>query len=269
MLRSETTYYENESMFHGFIPHVMGTRLDVLLIHADQVHLNKLWLEITHELERLDRMLNRFDAGSEVAQLNNRSSLSSVSISPELEDILQRCLYYYEKTLHLFDVTLKDFSRLQLHGNQRISSTATAFSFDFGGFAKGYALQLIQEILVRGEIKDAFVDFGNSSIMGIGHHPYGDCWKVSLLNPYNRQPLDEFKLKDSTLSTSGNTQQYAGHIVNPLTGSCNEQKMMTTILSADPLDAEILSTVWMIADEKQRKQIKKNFRNIKEIIYTL
>lgn len=269
MLRTETTYYENESMFHGFIPHVMGTRLDVLLIHADPAHLNKLWLDMTHKLERLDRMLNRFDSQSEVAQLNNRSLLSSVSISQELEDILQQCRYYYEKTLHLFDITLKDFSQIQLHGNLHISSTAASLSFDFGGFAKGYALKLIQEILEQGDVQHAFVDFGNSSIMGMGHHPYGDCWKVSLLNPYSRQPLDEFSLKDSTLSTSGNTQQYTGHIINPFTGICNERNMMTTILSTDPLDAEILSTVWMIADEKQREQIKKNFRNIKETIYTL
>lgn len=256
-------------MFHGFIPHVMGTRLDVLMIHTDSAHLNRLWLEIIQQLESLDKMLNRFDARSEVAQLNSRSSQNTASISRELEAILQQCSYYYESTLHLFDVTLKDFSRIQLHGNQCISSTDTTFSFDFGGFAKGYALQLIREILEQGDIRHAFVDFGNSSIMGIGHHPYGDCWKVSLLNPYNRQPLDEFNLMNATLSTSGNTLQYSGHIVNPLTGMSNKQKMMATILSANPLDAEILSTVWMIADEKQREQIKKNFSNIKETIYTL
>ena len=125
-----------------------------------------------------------------------------------------------------------------------LSVSYTHLTLDFGGFAKGYALKKIQEILLRGNIENAFVDFGNSSIMGIGHHPYGDCWKVSLQNPYTQQTLDEFCLTDNTLSTSGNTEQYTGHIINPLTGIYNEQKKVTSILSDNPLDAEILSTVW-------------------------
>lgn len=105
--------------------------------------------------------------------------------------------------------------------------------------------------------------------MGIGRHPYGDCWKVSLLNPYSQQSLNEFSLADNTLSTSGNTMQYTRHIINPLTGTYNNQKKITTIISSDPLDAEVLSTVWMIADNNQRKQISTHFKNIQGNIYTL
>ena len=81
--------------------------------------------------------------------------------------------------------------------------------------------------------------------------------------------VDEFCLTDNTLSTSGNTEQYTGHIINPLTGIYNEQKKVTSILSDNPLDAEILSTVWMIADDQQREQINENFKHIKGTIYTL
>ena len=177
-------------------------------------------------------MLNRFDATSEVSKLNSHTQQDSVSVSAELEDILRSCQYYYEKTLHLFDITLNDFSQIQIHGNHHISFSNFSVTLDFGGFAKGYALKKIQEILLRGNIENAFVDFGNSSIMGIGHHPYGDCWKVSLQNPYT-------------------------------------QKKVTSILSDNPLDAEILSTVWMIADDQQREQINENFKHIKGTIYTL
>ena len=64
-------------------------------------------------------------------------------------------------------------------------------------------------------------------------------------------------------------EQYTGHIINPLTGIYNEQKKVTSILSDNPLDAEILSTVWMIADDQQREQINENFKHIKGTIYTL
>ena len=147
MLRTETKYYENESMFHGFIPHVMGTRFDMLMIHPNREYLNKLWPVITNELERLERMLNRFDPKSEAAQLK-LSSQTPVPVSPEFGTILQLCRSYYEKTFHLFDITLKDFSLIQFHDNRHISTAYPPLSLDFGGFAKGYALKKIQEILL-------------------------------------------------------------------------------------------------------------------------
>ena len=40
MLETGCKYYKNEAMFHGFIPHIMGTRFDILLIHSDIDRLN-------------------------------------------------------------------------------------------------------------------------------------------------------------------------------------------------------------------------------------
>ena len=100
-------------MFHGFIPHIMGTRFDILLIHSDAERLNGLWYHIINELERLDKILNRFDPHSEVSGINKHALQSYIQISKELEEILQLCQYYYENTFHLFDITLKDFSKIQ------------------------------------------------------------------------------------------------------------------------------------------------------------
>lgn len=106
-------YYDNESMFHGFIPHIMGTRFDILIIHPDVTLLHRIWVTITNELEYLDRILNRFDPKSEVSKINSLHSQNSIPISAELGNILQLCQYYYEHTFHLFDITLKDFSEIQ------------------------------------------------------------------------------------------------------------------------------------------------------------
>ena len=79
----------------------------------------------------------------------------------------------------------------------------------------------------------------------------------------------EFKLKDCALSTSGNTLQYNRHIINPLSGIYNGERKASTVLSPDPLEAEILSTVWMIADHRQREHIAKNFKDIQATLYDL
>ena len=70
-------------MFHGFIPHIMGTRFDILLIHSDIDRLNTLWADIAYELERLDKILNRFDPHSEVSKINSHTSQSKIQISKE------------------------------------------------------------------------------------------------------------------------------------------------------------------------------------------
>lgn len=256
-------------MFHGFIPHIMGTRFDILLIHSDTERLSVLWTNITNELEHLDKVLNRFNPHSEVSEINKHSSQSYIQISEELETILQLCQGFYESTFHLFDITLKDFSNIKLHDHQRISFISPDISLDFGGFAKGYALKNIKKLIEQENVSHAFVNFGNSSILGMGHHPYGDSWKVSFLNPYNQSLLNEFNLQNATLSTSGNTLQYTGHIMNPLTGLFNEQRKASSIISTDPLEAEILSTAWMIASKKQQQLLTENFKNIQATLYDL
>ena len=269
MLETRCKYYKDEAMFHGFIPHIMGTRFDILLIHSDAERLNGLWTHIINELERLDKILNRFDPHSEVFGINKHALQSYIQISKELEKILQLCQYYYENTFHLFDITLKDFSKIQIHDHQRISFMSPDISLDFGGFAKGYALKKIKRLIEQEDVNHAFVNFGNSSILGMGHHPYGDSWKVSFLNPYNQSLLNEFDLENTTLSTSGNPIHYTGHIMNPITGLFNEQRKASSIISTDPLEAEILSTVWMIANKEEQLLLTENFKNIQATIYDL
>ena len=75
------------------------------------------------------------------------ASQSKIQISKEMKSILQLCSYYYETTSHLFDITLKDFSQIQLHEHSYISFTSPDISLDFGGFAKGYALKKIRKFM--------------------------------------------------------------------------------------------------------------------------
>jgi hypothetical protein len=57
--------------------------------------------------------------------------------------------------------------------------------------------------------------------------------------------------------------------MNPLTGIFNEQRKASSILSPDPLEAEVLSTVWMIANEQEQKKISEKFNNIQATLYNL
>lgn len=267
MIENRTDWHEDESLFHGAVSRVMGTRLEALIVHSDTDMLPGLWRDMVSLLESMDRIFDRFVPESEVSGINARSQ-DAVDISPVMEDALRLCGDYYERTLHLFDVTLGHFRDVTV-GAGKVIFRNPMVRLDFGGFAKGYALRSVRRLLVDNGVTDAFIDFGGSSIIGMGHHPYGDCWRVGLDSPWSGARLRDFSLMDTSLSTSGNTRFYSGHIVNPMTGVSNRKRMVATAVAEDPLDAEVLSTVWMIADREQMRQISERFGKFEADIYEL
>ncbi len=240
----------------------MGTRFDILIIDQKRLKSQEIWNDIVFELQRLDQIFNRFDSTSETSKINREAILEPVHISPEMWSILRSCQIYYTRTLGLFDVTLNDFSKVFLDEKEyTVIFLKKDISLDFGGYAKGYALLKIKDLIRQAGVKHCFVDFGNSSILGIGHHPYGDSWKVSIENPYNQdEVLDDISLKDLALSVSGNTPSYTEHIVRPTSKEPIKGHKVVSITSEDPLDAEVLSTVFMIATDAEKEQISEDFK---------
>lgn len=254
-------YYELNSLSHGALNNIMGTKIDVVIYDIDKNLAVDNWKHIKTELEYLDKMMNRFDSESEISKINQHAFNEPVAISKELWFVLHKCYEYYEKTLGFFDITLSDFSKVILcEHNYSVAFISPKIKLDLGAYAKGYALQKIQEQLKHKNIHNAFISFGNSSILGIGHHPYGDSWKVSIENPYKHNDIfGEISIKDSSLSTSGNTPGYSNHIVNPKTGIKNNERKLVCVLAKEPVEAEVLSTTLTIANKEERVEIIRNF----------
>lgn len=236
-MTTETSYHDIESLFSGIATGIMGTRFEMLLCGVSEDDANALWEVSTSELQRLELVFNRFSPNSEVSVWNagNRASVSDV-----LLDSFCLCERYRILTCGLFDV--------------HRGGCADA---DFGGFAKGYALRRIAGIIDA--VPNAFVNFGSSTILAKGSHPFGEGWKVSLPDPYSGRELAEFTLRDRTLSTSGNTPRYSGHITNPLSGQIVVAKKLAAVICPDPLDAEVLSTACMMAGPGQLEAIGTHF----------
>lgn len=268
MFESTANYFESSLMFHGSMSIVMGTRFDIILVGEQEERSKQIWGEICSELKRLDKMFNRFDTQSEVSKINSQAVLNPIIVSSEMWEILLDCQKYHSLTLGLFDITRKDFSRVKLDvSNNTVFFNSSDTSIDFGGYAKGYAMNQIQKVLVEFNAQQVFVDFGNSSLLAIGNHPYGDSWKVSIDNPFKKgEILSELKLKDHVLSTSGNMPSHPKHIINPLTGKYNEERKMVAVVTNNSIEAEVLSTSLMIANADEKRKIVNQFDNIENIM---
>jgi thiamine biosynthesis lipoprotein len=239
---------------------IMGTRFDIVLSTENKSEAEKLWKDIVSILSRLDEMLNRFNPQSELSEINREAFQKSISITPEMLRILQLCADYHRKTFGYFDITLRDFLKVHIDEKAMTVCFSEKTKLDLGGFAKGYAMTFIEQILVNNGFCNAFVDFGNSSITALGRHPHGDCWKVSIPNPFdNGKILEEIELRNASMSTSGNTPTYGDHIINPLSGKYVEEKKMICIVASNALDAEILTTALMSAPDVEKEKILTNF----------
>lgn len=259
MINNEIEYFPESATFHGSIPLIMGTRFDMIAFGHPEKACRQLWDWVCAEVQRLDGMLNRFAPESELSKVNGACGMPNYPVSHELGELIRIAKYYWNKTDGLFDITKGNMSDVSIDEKDRL--TLKGRNLDFGGFAKGFFLKELKSEIASAGVGTAFVDFGDSSIMGIGHHPFGDCWKVGVKDPFGGAVLGEIELRNQTMSTSGNTPIYSSHIVNPKTGEANNQRIVATVVSDDPLDAEVLSTAAVIADPVEIEAMKKNFPN--------
>ncbi|MDR0575919.1 MAG: FAD:protein FMN transferase [Tannerella sp.] len=245
-------FYPSSGLYHVSLPLLMGTRLDVLLFGDDRRRLEIVWDGTETELRRLEQMLNRFDPESEVAKVNSDAQFSSVRLSDELWDILLDCRKYYELTDGCFDITLSDFGQVvMMEESHSVLFDKYGMTLDFGGYAKGYALKCVRKRFKEAGIKRALVNFGNSSILAMGAHPFGDSWSIGIEDPSDGTALTAISLSDASMSVSGNTPFNKRHIINPETSEFVAGDRMVAVVSDDPVDAEALTTAWIASGEDE------------------
>lgn len=246
-MRTQSSYSSSASLFQSSASDIFGTDLKVQIAGLPEKKVYGVWSEITKELSVLDKTFNRNNPQSEVSLLN--ASKVDIETSEMMKEALNLCESYLIQTKGLFDIS---------KGEDK--------DIDFDGFVKGYALRRIALILKAGKVKDAFINFGGTSMMALGKHPYGDCWTFTLEDPETEDEIQEFELRGECLSVSGNTSECNGHIINPLTHKVFEDAKLSIVKTKDPLDAEILSMVLLLANDSQKKEMSYNFKGIETFL---
>lgn len=251
MLTNRMEYVGDAKAFYGSIPLIMGTKLDLIIVGETENEAANHWAWLCQEAGRLDMVLNRFSAESELSRVNDACILRNASVSDELGDMIRASMRYWELTDGLFDISKGGMREISLDDENHLSLRGN--SLDFSGFAKGYLLRALKDRLLGSGVRTAFVNFGNSSIMTIGHHPYGDCWKVGVKDPFGGTILGEVELDGKSMSTSGNIPVRSGN------GTSSYDRVVVTVVSDNPLDAEILSMAAVAASDGQLDAMKTNF----------
>lgn len=266
----------------------MGTRFNLLLPGMESSEGDLLFSSVVQELNRLENLLSCFIPSSPISYVNKQAAKHPVIIEDELFEILLDCYRYFKISFGLFDISLgkviafrnenrkelnldTTFPKAGMDGiifnkkDQSIQFNSSDVQLNLGAYGKGYALEEVVKLLQSRNVKTAYISFGESSIACIGKHPHGDYWPVGIPDYYKKdQILKSFKLTDEAISTSGNIDRN-NHVLHPLTGLPLKEEMMVSVKTNSPVEAEVLSTVCMLANDDQIKTIIRQFSNV-EII---
>jgi FAD:protein FMN transferase len=269
----------------------MGTRFAIVLPGTDAGKGRAISILIKDEIERLENKISRFIPDSSVSHLNQFACKYPVTADEELWGIIKECRHYNILTCGAFDITLKAvadyWNRIELNFesadeppmklNQLLSAVgmnkielnedehsvflkSSEVEIDLGAIGKGLALKNVHQILVQNEIENAFVSFGESSILALGSHPGGNCWKIGIPDAFNpNKNVYTLELNDCTISVSGNTHNniIAGrvNIINPFTGKPVKETRTILVAHKNPVLAEVLSTSFMVLKDEQIREV--------------
>lgn len=142
------------------------------------------------------------------------------------------------------DLTLKDGV---------LTSSNPAVQLDFGGIAKGYAVELALQRMRAAGIENAIVNAGGG-LGVIGRH--GDRpWRVGIRHPQGQGILASLEVHDGEhVHTSGNYERFReheglhyAHILDPRTGWPVDSITSCTVISRDGTLADAAATALVIA----------------------
>ena len=237
----------------------MHTKMEILFVESDRGRAERLCRRSQSAVTELERSLSRHIPGSDLFRLNR--SLEMTGVDDTLYFALELCERMRSATLGYFDIAALSLSRFRpayvtepsTHSARREDKEIT---LDLGGFAKGFALEKLREMFREEGISTALFNFGDSSVLGIGHHPFGEYWSVS-----PSKGCGEFRLNDSALSISGRARGGLEHIIDPSTGQYASKAKSVTVSGRSALVCEILSTALYAAPADKWKEILSSFKD--------
>ena len=260
---------------------MMGTVIRIVAEGADDRLVLSALDDAFAEFERLDRIFNRYDETSELARLNSRAVKKEVVASSELFELTSAALDYQVASLGAFDITvaplidlwrrcaledrlpsaeeigasqaLTGVGKIELQPSRRgVRFHRDGVAMDFGGLAKGFAVDRAVEILRAAGLDRAFVDAGSSSMAGFAVRP--PRWRIGVRHPLREDQLAGYiDLGDEALSSSGGDQRPLtigrrsySHIFDPRTGLPADGGLGATVVGDSAVRAEVMSKMVLL-----------------------
>jgi thiamine biosynthesis lipoprotein len=235
-------------------------------------------------LEYMDKILTSNAEGSEVDWINRHAGAAPVKVSETCYDLIKKALAVCGQTDGALDITLGPVVKLwnigfpdaRVPSQQEIDEALALVNYkdvtlddaersvflkregmrlDLGAVAKGYAADVVGEILTRHGVRNAIVDLGGNLLLMGGNVQRGtDGIVAGIQDPYLERDrlLGVIKLTDKSVVTSGTYERYFTdtatgeryhHIFDAKTGRPAENELNgAAIICGTSVQGDCLST---------------------------
>ncbi len=202
-----------------FSHEAMATVFEVHVAHPDARYASQAAQAAFGVVDRLERELSRFIPNSDIARINDLSSGASTRVSASTLECLVIARHVFDFTGGAFDISIgTGLPLLDLDADRSIvRATKDGVRLDLGAIGKGYAVDVMAELLEEWGITAALVHGGFSSVLALESPPGSPGWPLTFSDPGNpSRVLKRLTVRQVALGASG--LRRGEHIIDPRTG---------------------------------------------------
>jgi thiamine biosynthesis lipoprotein len=278
---------------------LMGTQVIVKAVGAERGRLQLAMSAAFNEVARLERLMSNFMPDTELSRINQQAGVAPVPVSRELLGVIQRSLFFSDLSAGAFDISFAsvgklwnfragvipdpgavraqlpfvDYRKIRVDDERStVFLPAREMEIGLGGIGKGYAMDRAMAVLSDHGVHDAMVMAGGDTL--IRGKNGDDFWRVGLRDPDNADGvLAVLPLEDQAVSTSGDYERFFlkdgvryHHILDTTTGYPATQCRSVTILAADAITSDALSTTVFVLGPKRGLALVEQLDDVEAII---
>lgn len=270
----------------------MGTSYNLTLVPSDGQKIDPTVIKekIDARLADINFKLSTFKNDSEVSRFNQHYSMDWMPVSAETAAVIKASQEISWLTNGAFDITIAPlvnlwgfgstinfqllpdvetveellsdvgYQHLELQQNPpALRKTNKAITINLAAIAKGYAVDVIANLLTDKQINNFMLEIGGE-IITRGSKRNQQPWIIGIENPVSGQRSVRKKLflKDVAMATSGDYRNYFeyqgerySHTINPTTGyPVKHQLASVTVITSSCMRADALATAIMVMGPK-------------------
>jgi thiamine biosynthesis lipoprotein len=197
----------------------MATVYEVYAVHPDGQYAAQAAQAAFDLVDRLENELSRFRPNSDITRINHLAAGEHTRVAPSTLECLVIARHVFDLTGGAFDISIgTGLPSLELDADDFVvRATRTGVQIDLGGIGKGYAVDLMAELLEEWDLGTALVHGGFSSLLALQPPPGRGGWPLTLSDPgAPSRVLARLSVRQTALGASG--VRKGDHILDPRTG---------------------------------------------------
>lgn len=202
-----------------FSHEAMATVFEVHAVHPDHRYAAQAAQAAFDLTDRLERELSRFLPNSDITRINHLEAGECTRVAPSTLECLLIARHMFDLTRGAFDAAIgTGLPSLGFDPEEcLVRATQHGVQVDLGGIGKGYAVDLMAEVLEEWGLTRALVHGGFSSVLALDAPGVEDGWPLTFSDPARpSRLLARMSARQVALGASG--LRKGAHIIDPRTG---------------------------------------------------